>query len=413
VVGRTRRAGSYRAGGYRAGGYRAGGYRAGGYRAGGYRHGPRLIALIAAMLLLPVLVGAETLTSVVLDLGNIILINPDPDGPEAKLVPAGLGTIKINSVGNQNVRAYLQLSADLGISYALAVDRAYLRTRFETMRLTLGKTRLSWGEGLVFNAADVLMGSADTNVNFSAEEYRSESAWLAAAYLPLGRFSFIEAVVMPPQIVINPLDPASMDPSAFPPLSDSGAGLRVGFQLESLGDMAIETGYYYAGERDDHSAYLSLQGGAGINFHLSASMGLPTGVILDGPDGDDLLDGLLVSGGLYGLPDIGRRFSLSLRSELLYRPGAPFQAEADRKDYGLFAFAEASLGIDQLATVYLRSILSPVDASALIYAGTSFALYQGFSLYADLSAQAGEASDVFPNRELGGYALRTGVRFVY
>ena len=33
------------------------------------------------------------------------------------------------------------------------IDRAYLRARFPNFRLTAGKTRVSWGDGVLFNAA--------------------------------------------------------------------------------------------------------------------------------------------------------------------------------------------------------------------------------------------------------------------
>jgi hypothetical protein len=374
--------------------------------------GLRSAALIIILLyLLPTFISAETQTSVVLDLTYTALINPDPDNLDLALLPVGLGEIKINSTGNRNVRAYLEISADLGVSYLLTIDRAYLRTRFENMRLTLGKTRLSWGEGLVFNAADVLLGSSDLNVNLSAEEYRNQSEWLSALYFPLGRFAFLEAVAMPEMIDPETYNPA--DPTTLPELSDSGAGLRLGFELDRLFDTAVETGYFYSGNRDDHSAYLSLQGGAGINWHASASLALPTATILEIPGGSDILDGLLISGGFYGLPNIGQRLSLSLRAEALYKPGAEFTAQGAPADYGIYGYGEVSLGIDQLVNAYVRSIISPVDLSALVYGGASFSLYQGFTVYGDLSAQIGETTDVFPNRELGGYTLRLGIRFIY
>ncbi len=375
-----------------------------------------MLVILMTLLLAPVLSG-ETRTAVVLDLYYTMLINPDPENFDSALLPAGLGEIRIDSVGNRNVRAYLDISADLGYSYALSIDRAYLRSRFENFRFTIGKTRLSWGEGLVFNAADVLMGSSDLNINLGAQEYRSESSWLSAVYFPLGRFAFLEAVVMPAMIdaaVFNPADPAS-----FPDIEDSGAGVRLGFEIDKLFDTAVETGYFYSGNRANHSAYLSLQGGAGINWHVSSSLALPQDSISlssfpEGlPEGSELIDGLLFSGGFYGLPNVGRQVSMNLRFEGLFKPSGVMAEEAGERDYGLFAFAELGLGFGQIVTSYVRSIISPVDLSALVYGGASFAVFQGFSAYLDVIGRIGEAGDVFPHFGLGGYSIRSGVRFVY
>lgn len=61
------------------------------------------------------------------------------------------------------MKALLQIDSRFApgtpVVVAIEVPRAYVKLRFPWMRVTLGKTRLSWGQGLPFNAGDLIFGS--------------------------------------------------------------------------------------------------------------------------------------------------------------------------------------------------------------------------------------------------------------
>jgi len=62
----------------------------------------------------------------------------------------------VKSLGNKNVRGYLELSSLVTDTVSLDIPRAYIKVRFPRFRITDGKNRVSWGEGFLFNAGDVI-----------------------------------------------------------------------------------------------------------------------------------------------------------------------------------------------------------------------------------------------------------------
>ncbi|MCX7029806.1 MAG: hypothetical protein NTU62_06750, partial [Spirochaetes bacterium] len=129
-----------------------------------------------------------------------------------------MGTARVSAaVSSENVKAEVAVDALLGDGIVASLARASIGVRFPSFRLTVGKARLSWGEGVAFNAGDLLFGGASpTGLDLTAEALRDDAAWLASVYVPMGRFSFAEAVVLPPPLNIaeflaNPL--TAPDPS--------------------------------------------------------------------------------------------------------------------------------------------------------------------------------------------------------
>ncbi len=128
---------------------------------------------------------------------------------------AGAGTASFKSSGNRDVKSEVALDIifpDLPLSalgesippdYSalslalISLDKAYIKVRFPSFRLTAGKSRLSWGDGFVFNSGDILSGSTDTDVDLTTSEVRDETYWLSSVQIPLENFSFLEAVVLP------------------------------------------------------------------------------------------------------------------------------------------------------------------------------------------------------------------------
>src|SRR5690554_2295871 len=68
----------------------------------------------------------------------------------------GDASVSLKSPNTSNVRGDVALSfSQVGTTIVPSIDRAYLRARFPSFRLTVGKTRVSWGDGVMFNAADL------------------------------------------------------------------------------------------------------------------------------------------------------------------------------------------------------------------------------------------------------------------
>ncbi|NCC66448.1 MAG: hypothetical protein EOM15_17580, partial [Spirochaetia bacterium] len=168
-------------------------------------------------------------------------------------------SISLKSPNSGNVRGEVVLksptqnliSGDASAIYEEIMHKAYFRARFPSFRLTAGKTRLSWGDGMLFNAADVLYGSSNTSVSLTQDELRGETGWMSSINYPLGFFSFVEAVVLPSE----DNEPQHM-----------GLGARI---YTTVGETKMEGGYLTKLESSTrvHKPYVSLQGNIGPDWY--------------------------------------------------------------------------------------------------------------------------------------------------
>lgn len=340
-------------------------------------------------------------------------------GEEAAVSALLKSRLDLQSRGNQNVRGQLQLDGWVGEEAALDIPRAWLRVRLPGLRLTMGKTRLSWGDGFVFNAGDVLFGSLDPLAgDLSAAALRDQTAWLLAVYLPLGPFSFLEAAALPYGV---PAGPGLADdlagllaPRTFSQLA-GGAGLRGVFKA---GGLKLESGWYADWAANAHKPYIGLQGHLLADWNLSAVLAIP----LDDPQWAEAGQWLAVTAGLFHLSRLGGDRSLSLRLEGALAPGARWSeasgAEAlaagqpGAPRYGLLLFPEAVLALSSTLSLQARALLSPVDGSGLALLGAAWSPYQGLTLSAYVSAMAGDGNDLYA-WDYGGPALTVGAEFVF
>lgn len=166
------------------------------------------------------------------------------------------------------------------------ISRAYLRARLPHVRLTMGKSALSWGDGFLFNAADVPSRRFDRSNPASS----LDALWLAALYIPMGVFDFVEVVALP-----------ALDGS------DLGAGVRF-----YLGRWAVKAEAGYAYKERLHTPYVSLQGHLGLDWWLSSSLDIRTDI-----------EEVRISGGLFHTIALIGGEVLSLRAEALARPIGP------------------------------------------------------------------------------------------
>lgn len=340
--------------------------------------------LIAILLSVSTLASAEIKQSIQLDLLNTLALG----GPQDLYLASGLGQLNFQSVGNENVRAYLNLDADFTDRFDITVDRAFVKTRYQQLRLTVGKTRLSWGEGQAFNAGDVIMGGSDLNLDLTVSEYRSDSKWLLSMMQSTGRFSFLELVVIPPE--------PSSDPDIDPTLDRAEAAVRTRFQLAGLANTNVELGYAQQGRQQQ--PYVSLQGGKGINWHFSANL--------------QPHNQANFSSGLYGIAKLGEQSTINYRTEVLYKTSGASEAQASG-DYKTYGYLEMGLTRGSNKSYFSRNILSPIDMSALYLLGVNINLHQGLNFYGHLSVQQGGPDDTFSRYISGAQSITLGCRFIF
>ncbi|PKL28684.1 MAG: hypothetical protein CVV46_05165 [Spirochaetae bacterium HGW-Spirochaetae-2] len=344
--------------------------------------------LLALCSLLPLSAAADTVVD--LNLYHVMQVRDTGEEVSSLYTMAGEASVSFKSPNEGNVRGDVALSiVDMFKSGnwipVVQIDRAYLRVRFPSFRLTAGKTRVGWGDGMLFNAADVLFGSTDTGVNLQDQELRTSTKWLTSVNIPLGAFSFVEAVVVPPE------DLADAE------LWKTTLGARY---YTTVGSMKVETGAAY---RADHtsgnptgqvvSPYIALQGNVGADWYVatSANLAYPEDIA------EELKDSWMLSAGLFHLVNVGWQGTLSFRLETLVRPFGDWEAtnEAD-KNYGLYLYPEISYAPSDTWSLSLRSIVSPLDMSAVVMVGGSWNVLQGFSFNGYVTANAGESDDAFP-----------------
>jgi hypothetical protein len=356
-------------------------------------------------------------------------------GAGAALVSLLEGSLDLESAGNENVRGFLQLDSWVGESFTLALPRAYVKVRLPWFRLTVGKTRVSWGDGFLFNAGDVVFGSMDLLSGGLGESVlRDETTWLTAVYVPLGPFSYLEGLLTP---YAPSADSSStlLGPSAGDLTTDLGAllspvgpgemggGVRGVFRL---GQVKLETGYYGSGRAGEHRPYLNLQGHLGVDWYLSAAAHIPT---VD-PAWSQWSEWIDLSAGVYTLRRLGRGRVLSARLEAAIRPGAlwseaggqqavalyDYGAQAAGRQppqYGLYLFPELSFSPADTLSLQARALISPIDLSALSMVGASWNIYQGLTLFSYLSLMGGDPNDLYAWAQDMGAAWIGGLEFVY
>ena len=360
--------------------------------------------------------AADLRTTVTVDAEMSAVSHPD----ETLLLGSGGGArLDLSATGNRNVRGQLSISADLHLPPAAAeasgtdpdhlvtsvgIERAFIRARLPGFRLTAGKTRLSWGRGRFFNAGDILFGQ-EPGFSSGAGEYLTATDWLVAAYVPVDRLSFLEAVVLPPPLPDR--------------IADTAAGARA---VIRVGELTSEAGYRYgigpdATVQREHRAYVSVKGALiGVDWHLSAGSALPANRAADLREAAQ--DRLFVTAGGFGFVDLGPEAGLlNLRLEAGVRPWRSWQEQPgtppalDR--YGLYLFPEVGFAPADNWNLSLSGVISPIDGSAVTAAGASWNMLQGltFSLYA--SAMLGDDDDTFAWDRPGSLAATLAARFVF
>jgi hypothetical protein len=340
----------------------------------------------------------------------------------------GTATLDVKAARNPNVQGTVAaefLPIDLyesgspSTETSLDLKKAYVKARFPVLRITVGKTRLSWGDGVVFNAGDLLFGSLNPLLDLTQQELRSDTAWLTAVNVPLGQFAFVEGVVLPPGI--------DQENAEAGELTKASIGGRTYFTLLNT---KVELGYLYKGEEKvdydviGHRPYISLQGNIGPDWYMSSSAAFPTDAQKENGTEMDWKESWNISFGLFHLQEINRNNTLSLRLESLWFPYQSWDEETPRDTvYGVFLYPELTWQQGNSLTYSLQSVISPLDDSAMITGGAGWNIYQGLTLQAYLTFFAGEKSDTFAwdrgnawqddQDKVNGVSVMTGLRYTY
>ena len=362
----------------------------------------------------------------------------------------GMADIRLASAGNANMRAEAALefrSVDLSggtssISVpAVSLKRLWFKANFPSWRLTAGKTKVAWGNGFVFNSGDILFGSMDPYVDFTQSSVRDDTAFLAAASIPLGDFSYVEAVILPPGLLY------SSGGAELRTIDHTSGGMRA---FARVAGWRLEGGYLYKGDAKaasdllGHRGYFSFHGHAGADLYgavsFAAGYDSDAGIVRD--TWDEISRTVNFSLGAFQQASVGYDSMLTFRLETLLLPWGSWRSR-DYQDvldgavasYGILLYPEVSLNVRSLWSVGLQSVISPVDASAQITATFSWNVFQGFTLLGAVAANAGGeqslfawdrsgdwpdyptghlyAGDPWADSEFNGIAFTAGARYSY
>lgn len=338
------------------------------------------------------------------------------DADNWHLISSGIGEVSFKTPREKDlVSGELTLQFILPEMSSFNIHRAWITAWFPAFDLTVGKSRLSWGEGGVFNAGDLLYGSNSIQADLSADVIRNDADWLLAAYLPLADFSFFETVILPP---VPAFDPAALTE----PVDLSGydiAKTRAGARLyHKMFGTNFEAGYLFDVQTLVHKPYVSIHG------YLFADVIIAAQAEFDQDDFDRNMveDSFLISAGVSRSFTMGTDSELSLRLEGLIRPYADWSLEPDtpvntapnpENDYALYLYPEVVYSKGKTQTFFLRSVVSPLDVSARTGTGFNWRLFQGLELMTYVSIDLGGQNDVFFFERPGGLNAMTRLRLTF
>jgi len=377
---------------------------------------------------------AEVETTVKLQLFNTLSML---DEEEAGFIGTGLGGLTFTAVASKNVKAEIAIEVLISATPVFQISRGYLKARLPGFRTTLGKAPISWGQGFAFNAGDVVFRQYTPAEQLSSDILRDMSKMQVSGFIPLGPFSFLEILILPPEIDFIAL---ASDPDYFmPSISETELGART---YLATGPMLIEPGYLYDAETDTHYPYIGLQGHLLADLYATGSVGIET----QNPDGDIIYQTFVMSGGGMYLASFDNGGSLTIRLEALLYPAGewseqnPEDVTGDNTDsgdeadggaasvaalqeagdtdtiypqYGLLLYPELNWSVTDSIGLFVRSIFCPIDMSALTTVGGNWNIFTGFDLLLYLSIEGGDETDTYAYGNPGWFSATVGAQYIF
>ncbi len=388
----------------------------------------KIISILLLLTAVPYLM-AENIISIDIQLYNTVLKTRDLSSvPYWAYGITGKAAVSLKSSGNKNVRADLSgdiLYPDSSGVPGFILQKAYVKAKFPSFRLIVGKTRLGWGDGFVFNSGDVIFGSTSPYINLTGSEIRTSTTWLTSVNYPLGRFSFIEGLITAPEI----------NASGIGNIKNSGAGFRL---YTKAGGIKIETGYYFDGKDISydliytentealaisalHRPYISLQGNIGPDWYINSSIAVPA---FNSAKIESIAkDTFNISMGFFQMMKAGYNNSLALRLESIIAPYLNWKENTGKAgSYAIQVYPEIIFGMGSILSLSVRSIISPIDLSTQITSGFSWNVFEGFNLTGYTTLNAGDGDDTFSWKKtswtpgidvVDGISMIFGVQYIY
>ena len=309
-----------------------------------------------------------------------------------------LGSLSIESENSNYVKSQLVLDfTSLRNVSVLSISKAWIKFRYPLFRFTIGKTRITWGEGSAFNAGDVifddykLVTSSTEDIDLTADELKSLNRTMAEIIIPLGRFTYGELIYLPfdfplyitsKTVVFNSDgDEAEAEEYIVSTTPDYESALEFsehsfgGRFVTKLAGIKLETGYIYNGNLTTHKPYISLNGTLGLDYYFSSSIN-----ILNGETSfNNWKDTLKISSGFFYLFELKNDKTLTFRLESLIEPYKNWDLDA------LKLYPEIAFVPNEEFSFFLRSIINPLNFNLEGTLGVNWKTYPGFSIGAFVS----------------------------
>lgn len=326
----------------------------------------------AILLLLITLMSISLFAEVDIDATLSGLLSLEQVG-DSSTTSSGLasGSLTVKSTGSNYVKSQLTLNFQSYRSYGnMTIDKAWIKFRYPLLRVTLGKNRITWGEGAVFNAGDVIfddyinpLTDAGDEVDLTADELKSLNRTMGLVTFPLGRFSFFEMIYLPYDF-LSELDLTAVAMRQEPEAKNLDQNSYGGRYVTRLGGVKLEGGYIFNGDSYKHKPYLSIEGTLGVDYHLSSS------AYIDGSNKE--FDDWRISGGIFYLFELEDDKTLTLRLETMVKP--------DNSSEQFQLYPEISYIPNEEWALFLRSIINPLDIVTESTFGLNWKTYPGFTI---------------------------------
>ena len=286
------------------------------------------------------------------------------------------GSLSIKSVGNKNVKSQLVLDfTSLRDIQLISISKAYVKFRYPAFRATIGKNRITWGDGAAFNAGDVIFddyvapdGEGET-VDLTADELKSMNRTMVQLTYPLGRYTFLEGLYLPYDF-FSVQDKITMAGGNIPADQTLGQHSGGGRFVTKAGGIKLESGYIYNGKLEVHKPYVSFNGSLFLDYHLSASVNIVNGET----DFDNWKGSLKITPGIFYLFDLDDDKTLTTRLEAQIKPYGDWDVDA------LLLYPEISLIPNDELALFVRAIIKPLECNVKSSLGLNWKTYQGFTM---------------------------------
>ncbi len=292
-----------------------------------------------------------------------------------------------NSIVRGVVRLGLLLDIAMGgLHTQLLLERAYIRARIplgETYvsQLELGLNTLSFGEGQVYNAGDVVFGAGAFSLQNLSGEYRDNPLWNLRVYAPLGTLSFVEAVMHYPSLRVSKTPLISNKENAFatttssyefPQADEVEFSTRLGLNFDVL---EFELGSNYALRPQYLTPYMSVNIPSVVNMYLSASsrIYMPVGVN-NQQFATVVYETAAISLGISSLFGVSVGDTVDLVAEALYT----FETISFFLGSSWVYSSRFSLATQLLFAIKILDIQYAQSSSMLVQTGPRWSLFDGF-----------------------------------